>query len=279
LSKYVEVTFPIYSSDNFIQICPKADLYITGSDQVWNSIYNGGIDTHYFWGGIKGPKIAYAASIGNNGLTEEEKGIYPKLLKEYSAISVREESAKLALEEIGFNATQVLDPTFMLDRNDWQKYASKRIITEPYLLVYLPYNTVDVNLTYRTIRKIAKAKELKVVSFSWHYWADKYADKTIKYANPGDFLSLMTNAEYVVTNSFHGTAFSINLNKQFCVYLPSSFSTRLVSLLKLCNLEHRLLNDEITDSQIQEVIDYGEINKALNSERIKAINFLKVATK
>lgn len=277
LAKHVKVSKAIYPWNSFKKLCPMADYYVTGSDQVWNSKYNGGIDGRYFWEGISGKKIAYAASMGNDGLTEEEKKRFSEVLKDYKAISVREKSAQEALDGIGIKSTHVLDPTIMLNKEEWKEYASGKYIKEPYLLVYLPYNTVDVNLIYRTIRKIAEKKNLKVVSFSWHYWADKLADKTIKYATPGDFLSLMIHADYVVTNSFHGTAFSINLNKQFCAYLPSSFSTRLLSLLKLCNIENRLLKDEILDEQIDELIDYDKINLILDSERVKALNFLKDA--
>ena len=277
LAKHVKVSKAIYPWDSFVELCPRADYYVTGSDQVWNSKYNGGVDERYFWQGINGKKISYAASMGNDGLTDEEKASFANLLRDYSAISVREKSAQNALEEIGIKSTHVLDPTIMLNKDQWKDYATEKIINDPYLLVYLPYNTVDVNLTYRTIRKIAKKKNLKVVSFSWHYWADKLADKTIKYANPGDFLSLMIHADYVVTNSFHGTAFSINLNKQFSVYLPSNFSTRLLSLLNLCNIENRLLKEEITDSQVEERIDYGKINPILEEERAKSFNFLTEA--
>lgn len=277
LAKHVKVSKAIYPWNSFLEMCPHADYYVTGSDQVWNSKYNGGIDERYFWKGFVGKKISYAASMGNERLTEEERLSFANLLKDYFAISVREKSAQNALEEIGIKSAHVLDPTIMLDKDKWKNYATEKIIKDPYLLVYLPYNTVDVNLTYRTIRKIAKKKNLKVVSFSWHYWADKLADKTIKYANPGDFLSLMIHADYVVTNSFHGTAFSINLNKQFSVYLPSSFSTRLLSLLKLCNIENRLLNEEITDAQIEEIIDYDKINSILEEERAKSFDFLKEA--
>lgn len=277
LKKHANVSKAIYPWDSFAKMCPQADYYVTGSDQVWNSKYNGGVDERYFWKGIVGKKISYAASMGNDSLTEEEKKSFADLLKDYSAISVREKSAQVALAEINIKSSHVLDPTIMLDKDQWKCYATKRKIKDPYLLVYLPYNTVDVNLAYRTIRKIAKRKNLKVVSFSWHYWADKLADETIRYANPGDFLSLMIHADYVVTNSFHGTAFSINLNKQFCVYLPSSFSTRILSLLQLCNIENHLLNEEIIDAQIDERIDYEKVNSILKDEREKSFNFLAEA--
>jgi len=275
LEKYCKVSKPIYAEDDFVMVCPKADYYITGSDQVWNIKHNEGIDTRYFYDGIKGIKIAYASSVGNETLTEEEKKVFTKFLSEYKAISVREESAKKILCDLGFDATHLLDPTFMLNFTDWKKYATPQKIKNPYVLVYLPYNISDKALVYRSIRKIAIKKQLKVVSFSWGYRKDRYADKTIRYASPGDFISLMIYAEYVVTNSFHGTAFSINLNKQFWVYLPSAFITRVTSIMELCGLGDRKLSDEITDEAIEQKIDYIPVNKILDSERQKSIDFLK----
>ncbi len=277
LACHCKVSEPIYAEDNFALMCPKTDYYITGSDQVWNVIHNQGIDTHYFWEGINGTKISYASSIGNARLTEEEKLLYPKFLSEYQAISVREYSAKQSLHELGFDCEQLVDPTFMLDRFAWGKYASSRLVKEPYLCVYLPYNIAKKDIIYTSIRKIANTKELKIVTFSFTHKKDKYADQTFCNANPSDFLSLMINADFVVTNSFHGTAFSINLNKQFYAYMPSGFKTRLISILELCGLEDRALSDEIAEDAINNVIDYGPINELLEVERARAICFLKKA--
>lgn len=277
LDRHCRMSEKILPQDDFAKVCPKADFYITGSDQIWNVKYNEGIDKHYFWDGIKGTKIAYAASIGGDSLSDEEVAAFEKYLPEYKAVSVRESGAKELLKGIGFEATHVLDPTLMLDRNVWKKYASPRIVKDPYILVYLPYNIVDKAQAYRSIRKIAKRKGLKVVAFSWGYWKDKYADLTIRYANPGDFLSLMMHADYVMTNSFHGTAFSINLNKQFWSYFPSAFTTRVTSVMDLCGVSRRVLSNEITDEAIDEAIDYEPVNKILDVERLKTLDFLKDA--
>lgn len=277
LASYCKVSEPIYAEDNFASMCPKTDYYITGSDQVWNVTHNQGIDTHYFWEGISGKKISYASSIGNATLSEEEKLLYPRFLAEFKAISVREDSAKQSLHELGFDSEQLVDPTFMLDRFVWEKYASPRLVKEPYLCVYLPYNIANKDIIYSTVRKIANIKRLKVVTFAFTNKKDKYADQTFCNVNPSDFLSLMRNADFVVTNSFHGIAFSINLNKQFYAYMPSGFKSRLVSILELCGLEDRALSEEIAEDAISNAIDYGPVNRILEGERAKAIEFLKKA--
>lgn len=277
LASYCRVSAPIYAEDDFVKMCPPADYYITGSDQVWNITHNQGVDTHYFWEGILGVKISFASSIGNESLTVEEKAAFKKYLPNYKAISVREESARNCLQDLGFKAEQLLDPTFMLDLSAWKKFASRRLVEESYICVYLPYNVADKDLIYKSIRKISERKNLKVVTFSFTHRKDKYADRSFCNVNPSDFLSLMLNADIVMTNSFHGLAFSINLNKQFFAYMPSGFKTRLTSILKLCGLEDRALSSEISDDAIDRIIDYAPVNAILERERQKALDFLNKA--
>ena len=198
-------------------------------------------------------------------------------LLQYKAISVREQSAVDLLADMGINATHILDPTFMLNKDEWATFASKRLVKEKYIFVYLPYNIKDKELVYRSVRKIADNKNLKVISYSDNIIRDTYADRTVYFVNPGDVLSLIIHAEVVITNSFHGTAFSINLNKQFWTYMPSSFSTRITSILELCGLNGRLLDAVITERQINEKVSFDHTNSILQQEREKAYNFLTKA--
>ena len=278
LSKYTTLSTPIFSKDNFAELCPDADVYITGSDQVWNSIHNEGFDGHYFFEGISKEKkrIAFSASIGREELNSNELDEFKKHLQDYSAISVRESSAVILLDKINIHAEHLLDPTLLLNKQQWKPFESTRKIKEPYLVVYTPYNIIDEALIYRTARNIATRQGLKIVTFSMNFKSNPFADKTVRYANPGDFLSLMDHADFVITNSFHGTAFAINLNKQFIVYPPSDFSTRIVSILKLTGLTDRLVNEEIIPGQLP-TIDYEPVNKILDTEREKSRIFLKKA--
>lgn len=277
LSKHCKVSKPFYAEDDFRKSCPKADVYVSGSDQLWNYKHNEGNDKHYFFDGIEGKKIAYASSIGMTSLPEDYAAYVKEQLSQYSAISVREQSAVELLGKMGISATHVLDPTFMLNKEEWKPFASKRLVKEQYIFVYLPYNIKDKDLIYRSVRKIAKEKNLKVVSYSDNVIKDKYADQTVYFVNPGDVLSLILHAEVVMTNSFHGTAFSINLNKQFWTYMPSSFSTRITSILNLCGLNARLLEEEISDKQMNEIADFNHTNSVLQQERHKTYDFLTKA--
>lgn len=279
LSSHCNLSNKIYATDDFSKKCPKADLYITGSDQVWNYKHNQGIDKHYFFDSIKGTKLAFSSSIGMKELPDEYKSYMKKALSEYTAISVREDTAVDMLSSIGIKATQLLDPTLLINKKQWEKYASPKLEKSRYLFVYLPYNTDNLETIYNSVRKIAKKKKLKIITYSAEIFNCKFADRTIKMVNPGDILSLILHANYIVTNSFHGTAFSINLNKQFSAFMPSHFSTRLESILKLCKLEDRILYDIISENEINKTIDFDKSNSILNLEREKAKNFLTQALK
>lgn len=278
LARYVDISTPIYDSDSFVDKCPKSEVYIVGSDQVWNSLHNEGFNGRYFFEGIdkNAHKIAFCSSFGRSEIDALEQKKVKGLLDGFKAISVREDSGVDILNKIGIKSEQLIDPTFLFTKEIWWKYASQRIEKEPYVLVYTPYNTVNASIIYGSARNLADKYGLKVVTFSWKAKRESLADRTVLFADPGDFLSLMQHADYVITNSFHGTAFSINLNKQFWVFQPSAFSTRIESILKLTGLRDRMLMGKITDDDIMR-IDYKDINTILESERKKSINFLKNA--
>ena len=274
LSRFCNLTKPIYRDDDFTSKCPMADYYITGSDQVWNTSYNG-MDMRYFYAGIKnGVKLSLSASIGKDSPDEETLTMLREGLKNYSFISVREQSAVNILSSLGFESSLLLDPTFLLSKDDWRTFETKNRIKVKYLLLYLPYNIHDKKLIFDTARIFANKRGLKVVTFSWGSNNEPLADITVKFCSPGDFLTLMAHADIIITNSFHGTAFSINLNKQFWVYMPTSFSTRIESILSLVGLSGRLLNDMASEEQIEESIEYDSVNKILEEERKKARYFM-----
>lgn len=283
IREHCTISCPIYHHDDFRTKCPNADVYLTGSDQVWNFVYNEGFDGHYYFQGINGRKISYAASMGMTILNDSQKELLVKNLKEYDYLSVREDSARTLLADIGINNVKVLiDPTMMLTNTDWSLYAAPRIIQDPYLFVYMPYNIKDENAHYRLIKKIATEKRLKIVSFSLTYLKDRFADITVKYPTPGDFLSLIKYADFVVTNSFHGSAFSITLAKNFISIKPNKFETRLSNILQIVGLSNRLINgldiSELTPD-FMSPIDYDSVNKVLSSKRDEAYEFLKKAIK
>lgn len=281
LRSKVSVSSPIYSKDDFLKKCPKGDYYITGSDQVWNSLHNKRLDKHYYFDGFPDGviKIAFSASFGREKLNKDEYYEVKRMLNSYKAISVRESSGKEIVESMGYKVEHILDPTMLVEQEGWSYYATKRKYFHPYIFVYLPYNLHDKDIIYRSAKAIAKNKHLDIVAFSNGILPIKAADRTLRSGNPGEVLSAFYYADYIITNSFHGTAFSINLNKKFFVYMPTGFGTRIASLLKLFTLQNRLLQpDEIVSSaKIETDIDYTAINSLLDKERQKAHTFLSNA--
>lgn len=277
LEKHCVVTKPVYNDTDVLRMNIDADYYVTGSDQVWNTKHNLGVDKRYFldWVPEDKTKFSYASSIGLTELPIIIYDEYKHFLAPFSGISVRESFAKKIIESMGYDVTQLVDPTFMLTKDDWKKFMTPRTVNHKYILLYLPYNTMNKTMICDMARKVADEKDLIIVSFSWDYFYDKYADKTIRYANPGDFLTLMNNAEYVITNSFHGTAFSINLNKSFAVYMPSAFGSRIESILSLFDLSDRLVTEKSDSLPFDKPIDYCNVNNILVSERKKTINYLQ----
>lgn len=253
------------------------DIFVTGSDQVWNTAHNHGIDRNFFWAGIEGRKYSYAASIGIDHFPDEQKEEIYQLLKQYKAISVRENSAVKCLSEIGIdNTIQVLDPTLLLRGTDWNSIQKSKLKkTEPYLLVY-SVEPKRVDFLKEQVQAIAKEKGLKiyVVCPSLKFKKDLGADKVFNFSTIDDFLYLFANADFVVVSSFHGTAFSLNFNKEFITVSSGAFNSRVHSLLSLVGLTERYTTDRILSSNELNAVDYNRVNSIIDFERKKSESFI-----
>jgi len=268
LKRNTQLTNCYKTIEELDKCCPVADIYCTGSDQVWNSSYCG-IDKAFYLRFVKNDtkKISFAASIGKTELPESEAKIVKEYLSEYSLVTVRENSAVKLLDSIGIKSELILDPTLQIEKEHWISLASKRLIKDRYLILMLLYNE-DNNAT-EYARKIADEKGLKLVKISWELKKPPLVDILMTHRKPEDFLSLFYYADYVVTNSFHGLAFSINLNKQFSVIKRNEFNSRIDSLLEFTGLTERMVDYNLDMSIVDKVIDYNKVNDILNNERIK----------
>lgn len=253
---------------------PDADVYCTGSDQVWNKKYCG-IDKAFYlrFGDASIPKIAYSASFGATELEDGEKDVVKEYLNDYRLISVREDSAVKILEDMGMDGQVLIDPTLQISAAEWREIAAPKMIKRPYLLLMLLYNE-DNNAT-SIARRIADEKKLGLVKLSWDMIKPKTVDRLMTHRTPREFLSLFCNADYVVTNSFHGLAFSINFNRQFTVIKRNEFNSRIESLLRLTGLCERLTDMDVDMNIVNKKIDYTQVNGILESEREKAADFLQ----
>lgn len=276
LKKRAKLTQRFNSLDEITKKLKPYDLYLTGSDQVWNSQHNLGVDKVFFWEGVSGEKAAYGASIGIEHFSEQEQPLIYRLLSNYKKISVRECSNVETLAEIGIkNAVQVLDPTLLLKKEDWLLLTSKHRFkkTVPYLLIYsveVKRNSTVINIAKKIAAKRNLALYLVCPTFKLN--SQFKIDKVFNFASVEMFLSLFEQADYIVTSSFHGTAFAINFNKQFITVSPERFSTRVNSLLQLFHIKERCVNDK---EQIpNKEINYIDINQILEIERSKSDLFI-----
>lgn len=280
VSKYISLSKIYYSFDELKSNPPKADIYLTGSDQVWNTIHNHGIDKSFYLGYVPEsvPKYAYAASVGMNYIPDEYKEETKALLSQYKAISVREQSNIALLESIGIKSEMVLDPTLLLTSEEWKKKAKIMNLSEPYVLVYSVESKERDKQVGEIAQLIAKAKKYKVyeVSYDGKERSILGCDRHFYYATPDVFLALITNADFIVGSSFHITAFAINFNIDFISVAPDRFSSRIDNLLSMTGLLKRKISDSASfDNSYLEECDFTQANDFLNKERIKSNKFLE----
>ena len=255
------------------------DIYCTGSDQVWNYGWNEKIESPYFlkFAPDFKKKISYAASFGKSTLDAAEIDETRRLLSRYAAISLRESSGVSIVKELGFdNCVNVLDPTLLLDGSEWRKVSSNKYKKDKYILVY------NLNRNHKIDRYAGNLSQktglqIRYLSYQLH----EFYKKGKMYCNPKveDFLALLDNADYVITDSFHATAFSLNFNKEFVIVYPGKYSTRLQSILELLGLTDRVAKNEDDIEITENKIDYKQINELLDIERNKSLRWLEDALK
>lgn len=264
-----------HSNEEIITKLPVADIYCTGSDQVWNSEWNEGIDKALFldFAPKEKKKIAISASFGKKELSANEKDETKLLLRKYDFISLREKSGVDIIENLGIkNSVNILDPTLLLNDKEWNSIASKKYYEEDYILVYNLNRNKKID---KYAENLSKAKGLKIKYLS--YQLHEFYKKGKMYCNPSveDFLALIKNAKYVVTDSFHGTAFSLNFKKDFIIVYPQKYSTRIQSILEILNLENRVAKNEHDLTVIENHINYESVTAKLELERKKSLDWIK----
>ncbi|MBM6653730.1 polysaccharide pyruvyl transferase family protein [Bacteroides mediterraneensis] len=255
------------------------DILISGSDQVWNPTCGGLINKlnpcyYLAFADQRYKKIAYASSLGSYRFNKEEIKYVKKWLEEYSHLSTREQAGKEHLESfLDRKIKVVLDPTLLLNREEWLKVSKyvKKMRNEKYVLVYY---IDEIAECVEYARKIANKYSWKVAMMT--NTAKKFpgVDINIPFCGPAEFLWLFDNAQYIVTNSFHGTAFSVNFNKNFISVIKRNSPQRAQTLLNNVGLSNRLLTDINQIEKLEENIDWSTVNKKLNLLRSDSIEYL-----
>ena len=252
------------------------DAYVVGSDQIWNPDITRGFDNVYFCNFPFRKEdrryISYAASAEMDSLSTEDSDFYRRVLPGLDSISVREQKLKEILQPlVQKKIDQVLDPALLVDSQMWGKIASSNPVKDKYVLVYQVREDKDTEMVARHL-----AEQLGVRVVSLVAKVDSWRSDACLTASPEDFVTMIRDAECVVTTSFHATAFSIIFNKPFyAVRLNDGKDSRVGSLLASLELEDRLI--EKNDRPDFSGVEYTEANRRLHVLRTESQDYLKSA--
>jgi len=273
-----------FSVDDLYRYEMPYEIFITGSDQVWNPQASLSSPEPYFlsFASKDKRKISYAASFGVSGIPEDLKSRYSKWLANIDFISVRENHGADIVHDItGRSAEVVLDPTLLLNPNDWNRLAVEPEFKKPYILLYVLMHSAYVTKLAYYLSKKTGYLIVRIARGNMREGLECKV-KNLFDAGPSEFLGLFKNASFVLTSSFHGTAFSVNYNKPFysIIRKGGGVNSRMISLLGNLGLTSRLLHDGDDFPKDDDIfMDFSQANLALQKEREKSLAFLIKALK
>lgn len=269
-AKYFKLTRRYSSFDELCAAPPKADIYFAGSDQIWNPIFPNGKDPAFYLEFVSdGIRASYAASFAVEEIPTELRSVMSERIKKFDHISVRESSALNILEQLDVHdGCAVVDPVFLLTQDHWAEMArpiSKK--NKNYLLVY----DFDNDPTIRSIaQKVAAERGLDIYSV----FNVPYAKKCFAHVGPQEFLGLISGADFVLSNSFHATAFSIIFEKDFAVTARrDGINTRMQDLTAALGLNSRMASNEF--AQLGK-IDYTHVKERLSALTESSKAYIKI---
>lgn len=251
-----------------------ADAYCAGSDQIWNSYWNEGVEKALFLDFVPKGKLcfSYAASIGLSNIPANEIDETKLLLDKFEFLSLREDKGVELVKELGrTDAVQCLDPTLLMSKEEWSQYADDSYKGKEYVLTYNLHHDPEID---KCAKAIASKYHLQIrnISYNWH---DIVRHGHLDWCPTVEgFLGLIKNAKYVVADSFHATAFSIIFEKPFVVITPEVASSRLSSLLRMLGLDDHNINKFTSVKVIEQPIDYIRVKSIIATKQRESISFL-----
>nr|WP_321376024.1 polysaccharide pyruvyl transferase family protein [uncultured Bacteroides sp.] len=287
-----ELSFSQYeysSIDELQTLPPKADCYITGSDQVWSQLLDNNDNTAYYlnFGDRTTKRIAYAPSFSMKEYPEHLCGKLSKMLQNLDYISVREYDGIKICSNLGFVATKVLDPTLLLDKQHYLDICvNVKRRTDNYVFVYSLNVSTPEDIRWEELSEYKRKtnKELIVTPADGYFTGGEIfgSDVNYLYATVEQWLALIRDSDLTVTSSFHGIVLSIIFERPF-IYVPlkgkfASGNNRIIDLLKELRLENRILTDKTSyDELCQLSIDWNTTGDYLKKYKFDSIAFLKSA--
>ena len=274
--KYISETDYSISVDNIPEgLSEKFDFFIAGSDQIWNPIFRKGSPIDFLTFAPEVKRVAYAPSFGLSHIPDNHVENYRKWLNGFSHLSVREErGAEIIKELTGRDAPVLIDPTIMLRKDKWLTISKPVAVNTSgsFLLTY--FLSQKSNKQEKEIKLIAKKNNLEIINLN------NFKEGKFFKIDPSEFLFLINSAAIILTDSFHGTIFSILFEKPFITFKRienrPSMNSRIDTLLKKLNLEARRW-ENIKESENLFRIDYSGMSEILDRERYKTINYLRNA--
>ena len=255
---------------------PKAELFITGSDQVWNLTSRPDFIPARFldFGARDAKRISFAASIEQLNYTEEQKASVKEYLRAFDAISLREESARQYVESFAnVQAERILDPVFLLDAKSWRELAKPPRVQTPYILCYQVQRNRNLS---KVASRLKRETGLPLVSICNSSVKWIRSDHTFFDVSIEEFLGFYANASIVVTASFHGTAFGLIFGKPTYGIIKAGSQNRIKEILDLFGMDRYAVSDDDSLAELPTAtIDVEDVYERIAVEREKSIDFLR----
>lgn len=277
MKDFIKISDVHYERESLKNANSVYDLIIVGSDQVWNLDLTEQ-DYSFFLDYVDNEtkKSSYAASFGYESIPDIYQKECKELLGQFNYISVREKQGKTIINNlINRDTPLVLDPTFLISRETWLNISTKDENSEEYILVYFIHNG---DQTFDFIKKLARDYGYKIIYINKTFRLKK-GMKNIRSASPSEFLSLLINAKFVVTGSFHGVALSLIMNKQFFYERASNknnYNSRIDSIISLLGLEKQNISENKANYSS---VDYEQVNKKLDELKRSSVEYIDQVVK
>ncbi|MCD6250961.1 MAG: polysaccharide pyruvyl transferase family protein [Psychrobacter sp.] len=273
-SRHISVTKKNYiNNEELKKIKNDADVFICGSDQIWNPLFPNGKDPAFYLDFVHDSetvKISYAASFATDDIPIENISFVKKHVSNLDFVSVREKSGQRILNDLGFDKVeQVLDPVFLLSKQKWYSYIKDEPQIKKYILIY----DFDNNLHIKKLaKKLAKQHGFLIIGVNANL---KYVDKNYYLQGPAEFLGLVKNAELILTTSFHALAFGLIFKRRLGVFNRNiGINTRMRDMLDLVGLSDHLLENSKNINMSHLNIDYEVVDKKIEKHIRRSQDFL-----
>ncbi len=261
-ARYIPSYPGVYDEKQLKRKAPEADAYVCGSDQIWANL-----DSIFFlrFGSPQTRRVAYAPSFGSLNLTPKAKRRVKQYLCNFDFISSRERKGVQLLHELGYHKAMLQpDPTLLLPADTYREMEISPAKARPYLLLYLLGN--ETELSVEEIHDFARVHQLEVRYVASQGRIDQFPKV---YPTVEEWLGLIDNADYVITNSFHGTVFCLQFNRPFLVFpvkgCMEGMNNRIYDLLNTYDLRQRIYNDSL--DILFHAVDFSTFNKKRKEEQ------------